>query len=130
MKGKTKMKKNEFDLFDGLELTNDEKKELELSDQISKMIIKMTEKRIALGMSQRDLANVSGIKQPMIARIEKFDVVPRLDTIIKIANCLDLTFDIENKVPVNVSIEINVEFSQKKFAFNNSITNNKFQMTC
>lgn len=95
------MEKNEFDLFDGLELTNDEKKELELSDQISKMIIKITEKRIALGMSQRDLANVSGIKQPMIARIEKFAVVPRLDTIIKIANCLDLTFDIKNKVKEN-----------------------------
>lgn len=95
------MEKNEFDLFDGLELANDEKKELELSDQISKMIIKMTEKRITLGMSQRDLANVSGIKQPMIARIEKIAVVPRLDTIIKIANCLNLTFDIKNKVKKN-----------------------------
>lgn len=30
------MEKNEFDLFDGLEITNDEKKKLELSDKFQK----------------------------------------------------------------------------------------------
>ena len=41
-------------------------------------------------MSQRELAKKTCIKQPMIARIEKLESIPRLDTLIKILDALDL----------------------------------------
>lgn len=37
--------------------------------------------RRSAGLSQRDLAEVSGVKQPAIARIESGSVVPRADTL-------------------------------------------------
>ena len=46
-------------------------------------------------MSQRDLAIKTGIKQPMIARIENGDSVPRIDTLIRIANELNLKIGFE-----------------------------------
>lgn len=45
-------------------------------------------------MSQRDLAKKTGIKQPMIARIENFDTIPRLDTLVKISRALELKIEL------------------------------------
>lgn len=40
--------------------------------------------------SQRDLANITGLKQSAIARIESGKLYPRIDTIILISRALDL----------------------------------------
>ena len=42
------------------------------------------------GYSQRDLADITGLKQSAIARIESLRLYPRIDTIIMIARALDL----------------------------------------
>jgi len=39
--------------------------------------------RKEMGISQRELAELCEVKQPVIARIERMDAVPRLDTFIK-----------------------------------------------
>lgn len=67
-----------------------------ISNMISDIIVKLISKRIELKMSQRQLAEKAGIKQPMIARIEKFESIPRLDTLIRLANALSLTITFES----------------------------------
>ena len=53
------------------------------------------EERKRQGLSQRDLAKLCGVKQPMIARIESADSIPQLDTLLRIAVALDIDLKIE-----------------------------------
>lgn len=48
------------------------------------LIGKMIEAREEMGLSQRELADLSGIKQPAIARLECGAAVPRVDTLIRL----------------------------------------------
>ena len=48
------------------------------------LIGKMIEAREAKGLSQRELAELSGVKQPAIARIESMKSTPQIDTLIKV----------------------------------------------
>lgn len=86
-----------FDLLDGINLSDEDKKYYKDKRKVNNIIINIIKRRIDLGMSQRDLALKSGIKQPMIARIEKFDNIPRLDTLLKLLDALDLTLTISNQ---------------------------------
>lgn len=54
----------------------------------SQLIKKITEIRTVKGLSQQDLANITGIKQPIISRMEQGITNPRLDTVIKIVDAL------------------------------------------
>ena len=65
--------------------------EIAACDEKVKLIGKLIEARRAKGITQRKLAELSGIKQPMIARIEKFDTTPRIDTLAKLYYPLGLT---------------------------------------
>jgi len=53
--------------------------------RLAVMIARLREKR---GWSQRELAKVTGIKQPQIARIEKGGQMPTLDTLWRLADAL------------------------------------------
>lgn len=48
------------------------------------LIGKIIEAREEMGLSQRELANLSGIKQPAIARLERGATVPKVDTLIRL----------------------------------------------
>ena len=54
----------------------------------SQLIKKITEIRTVKGLSQQDLATITGIKQPIISRMEQGITNPRLDTVIKIVDAL------------------------------------------
>lgn len=64
------------------------------------LIGKIIEAREAKGLSQRDLAELSGVKQPAIARIESMKSTPQIDTLIKVLMPLGYTLAI---VPLNQS---------------------------
>ncbi len=102
------MENKKFDLLENIKLTNEDKEYFKYSDMVNEIIIQLITRRINLNMSQRDLAKITGIKQPMIARIEKFDSIPRLDTIVKMAYALGLsiTFKKMNDNSNNMSIGI------------------------
>jgi len=64
------------------------------------LIGKMIEARERKGLSQRDLAELSGVKQPAIARLESMKSTPQIDTLLKILAPLGYTLSItpiENK---------------------------------
>ena len=62
------------------------------------LIGKVIEAREERGLSQRELAQISGVKQPAIARLESMKTTPRIDTLFKILNPLGYTISI---VPLN-----------------------------
>lgn len=74
------------DSINSLEM--DEKEEIEI---ISRLVAEIIKKRNEMGLSQRDLAKLSGVKQPAIARLETLGSIPRLDTFIKILKALGLS---------------------------------------
>lgn len=64
-------------------LSEQAKKIQELSDKISSLINSFVNQRESKGLSQRDLADRLGWKQPALARMERLEVIPRLDTFLK-----------------------------------------------
>lgn len=58
------------------------------------LIGKVIEARKEKGLSQRDLAELSGVKQPAIARLESMQSIPKIDTLIRILNPLGYTLSI------------------------------------
>lgn len=68
-----------------------------ISEMISEVIGNISSARRKLGMSQRELANKSGIKQSAIARLETLKAVPQLDTLAKLAYHLDLKLTMKEK---------------------------------
>lgn len=58
------------------------------------LIGKLVEAREAKGLSQRDLAEISGVKQPAIARMESLRSTPQIDTLFKVLSPLGYTLSI------------------------------------
>ena len=63
---------------------------MEEIDELTAIVSAMIEKRNALGISQRELAQLCGLPQSSIARIESVKTTPKLDTLLKIMHPLGL----------------------------------------
>lgn len=59
------------------------------------LIGKMIEAREKSGLSQRALAELSGVKQPAIARLESMKTIPKIDTLLKLLVPLGYTLEIK-----------------------------------
>lgn len=68
----------------------DAKAILEEAETKSAIITAMIKRRNDLGLSQRELADLCGIPQSSVARIESNKTMPKLDTLIKIFSKLGL----------------------------------------
>ena len=69
------------------ELSKKESEEIEVLASIVSAII---DKRNEMGLSQRDLAELCGIPQSSVARIETFKTTPNVETLIKLLQPLGL----------------------------------------
>ena len=58
------------------------------------LIGKMIEAREEKGFTQRQLAKISGVKQPAIARLESMKATPQIDTLLKLLHPLGYTIEI------------------------------------
>lgn len=72
------------------------------------IIGKMIEAREERGLSQRELAEISGIKQPAIARLESLKVTPQIDTLFKVLYPLGYTLEIVPVKTNHVELELKV----------------------
>lgn len=68
-------------------ISKDEKRNMEEIEEISAIVSSIIGRRQELGMSQRALC---GIPQSSVARIEALKTTPKLDTLIKLMQALDL----------------------------------------
>ena len=78
-----------------LHLTKEEESEIQLQVELIAATIKAREEA---KLSQRDLAEKTGIKQATISRIERMKVSPRVDTLMHLLNQIGYTLEI---VPLN-----------------------------
>lgn len=72
--------------------------EIAESDLRVALITAMIQARKEQGLSQRDLEEISGVKQPQIARLEKGDSNPQLNTILKVLAAMGKTLAV---VPIS-----------------------------
>ena len=63
---------------------------MEEVDELTSIVSAMIDKRTALGITQRELAQLCGLPQSSIARIESGRTTPKLDTLLKIIHPLGL----------------------------------------
>ena len=63
-------------------------------EEQARIISALIEQRNALGLSQRELANICGIPQSSIARIESFQTTPNLATLLNLLRPLGLKLTI------------------------------------
>jgi predicted transcriptional regulator len=56
---------------------------------------RVAERRGAMGLSQRQLAELCGTTQSAIARLERGGRPPRIDTLLRIADALDCDLNVE-----------------------------------
>ncbi len=68
-----------------------------------RLAVAVAQLRESRGMSQRDLARETGIKQPQIARLEKGDQLPTLDTLWRLLGALDARMELgpDGKVQIH-----------------------------
>jgi DNA-binding XRE family transcriptional regulator len=83
------------DLWNDSILTPDEKANIQLKVELMGKLIEAREKR---GLTQKALADLCGVKQPFIARMEKGDTDPQITTLLKILQPLGYTLTI---VPIS-----------------------------
>jgi len=69
------------------------------------LIGKMIEAREEKGFSQRELAEISGVKQPAIARLESLKATPQIDTLFKVLYPLGYTIEIVPIEQKRISVE-------------------------
>jgi len=72
--------------------------EIAESDLRVALITAMIQARKEQGLSQRDLEEISGVKQPQIARLEHGDSNPQLNTLLKVLAAMGKTLAV---VPIN-----------------------------
>ena len=62
-------------------------------DKSIDIINKITRARLDLGLTQAQVSEKSGLKQSAIARIESLRVIPKITTLIKIAECVNVSMN-------------------------------------
>lgn len=107
------------EMFDNLRTKSEEYKiSIDAADKTVEIINKIVKAREQMGMSQRELAQKCGIQQPALARIETFKVIPKINTLIKIANAVNVSIDIvpiEEKSPIRILLNSEVELNQYEY---------------
>ena len=67
---------------------------MEEIEEIAAIVSSMIERRTALGISQRTLAQRCGLPQSSVARIESFKTTPKIDTLVKLMQPLGLKLQV------------------------------------
>ncbi|MBR6206969.1 MAG: helix-turn-helix transcriptional regulator [Oscillospiraceae bacterium] len=75
--------------------TEEERKTMVEAEMLANIIHEVSEARIKAGLTQAQLAEKCGMKQSAIARFENLSVMPKLDTVVKIAASLSLNMEIK-----------------------------------
>ena len=72
------------------------KNDIEEIEALASIVSIIIEKRMELGYSQRELADLCGLPQSSVARIEACIVIPKVETLLKVMKPLGLTLQAVN----------------------------------
>ena len=88
------MSKNNEIFWQDIERDLFTEEEIKESEARARYICMLADLRNEHKITQKQLEELSGIKQPMIARIENGDTMPRVDTLLKLLEPMGLTLKI------------------------------------
>ena len=75
-------------------ISEEERRNMEEIEELSSIVSSIIRRRQELGISQRDLAERCGIPQSSIARIETLKTTPKLNTLVKLMQALNLKLQV------------------------------------
>ena len=75
-------------------IDTESRRSMEEIEEIAAIVSSMIERRTALGISQRTLAQRCGLPQSSVARIESFKTTPKIDTLLKLMQPLGLKLQV------------------------------------
>ena len=75
-------------------INEEERHNMEEIEEVSEIVSSIIRRRQELGISQRDLAARCGIPQSSVARTETLKTTPKLDTLIKLMQALNLKLQV------------------------------------
>jgi ribosome-binding protein aMBF1 (putative translation factor) len=81
--------------LDRLRRTLQERTAVDGDELFAEIARQVTERRIAWDLSQKELAELCGTTQSAIARLERGQRPPRIDTLQRVANALDCELSVE-----------------------------------
>ena len=65
--------------------------------QMAQLVARIIERRQALGLTQKQLAERAGLKQAAVARLESATTMPRVDTLLRVSNSLNMQLSLANQ---------------------------------
>lgn len=65
-----------------------------MTENCAKVINQLVVRRRQIGMTQKELAGLSDLKQSVVSRFENKGAVPQLDTLVKIASALGCRIEV------------------------------------
>lgn len=71
-------------------MKNNDLYQLEILDMQYRLIQNLHKQRLLRNMSQKDIANLTGLSQQAVSRIETFQFLPSLPTLLKYMKALNL----------------------------------------
>lgn len=75
-------------------VSEEERRNMEEIEEVSDIVSSIIRRRQELGISQRTLAERCGIPQFSVARIETLKTTPKLDTLVKLLQALNLKLQV------------------------------------
>ncbi|MEE0992518.1 MAG: helix-turn-helix transcriptional regulator [Bacteroidales bacterium] len=99
--------------------TKKEQQALQTAEDVSNVMLSIISERIEQGLSQKELAERTGLKQSAIARMERLQVMPRVDTVVKVANALGIRIkaidatQLKREIPIT-AVYVNVGYKDHK----------------
>ncbi|WP_270420208.1 helix-turn-helix domain-containing protein [Acidaminococcus massiliensis] len=75
-------------------ISEEERRNMEKIEEVSNIVSSIIRRRQELGISQRTLAERCGIPHSSIARIETLKTTPKLDTLVKLMQALNLKLQV------------------------------------
>ncbi len=122
---------NAFDeVWDDLKASGEKEKQFyEAAEETARIINELSEERIRRGLSQRELAEMSGLKQSAIARMESLQSTPRLDTLVRVANALNVKLELAKESP-NCSVIIDFSaYKSGEYVYGNYVSSTTLRIS-
>lgn len=70
--------------------------EKQVISEMAKLVVQIVQRRKALGLTQTEVAELAGITQAQVGRLETSSTVPSIETVVKVAIALGMTVNLSS----------------------------------